>query len=217
MNKDNLMDGDDLDMMMEAPKLEVYKETKVSNRYRVFIDEEICGSSYYRNVINILSSAGEDDVVEFRLNTVGGQVHSAIQMLNAISSTEARTVAIIDGLVASAGTLFVLACDDVIIKPLSVLMVHSPATVFGGPYGRLKDEAVFNLAYLHRITHEIYEGFMTEDEIAAMLDENKEFWMGEDEVYNRLAKRQKYIEQQMKEIQEKAAKPAAKRSRKNAA
>ena len=212
------LDYEEDDLGILSNKLEVYKEQYVSTRYRVFIDEGITDPSYYRDVLNVLASAKEEDVVEFRLNTGGGQLRSALPIMNAITSTEARTIAVVEGLVASAGTFILLACDDVIIKPLSGAMVHAPRFGALGTMQEMKTSLDYDLPYCRRVCEEIYAGFLLPEEIIAMVEDSKEYYMDEEELLDRLKKRQKYQEDAMAEMiaaQEKATlppkKPAAKK------
>lgn len=67
-----------------------------------------------------------DAVNEIRLhvNSPGGEVFEAIAVLNALRSHEARVVAIVDGLAASAASFIACGADEVVMAKNSELMIH---------------------------------------------------------------------------------------------
>ena len=174
--------------------LEVYREQQVITKYRVYIDELITDPSRYRGVMNILGSANENDVVVFHINSSGGNLYSAIQLYNAILNTEARTVAIAEGIVASAATLPLLACDDVIVMHNSFVMVHAASWGIGGDMKLIRDGVKFHTDHLETLIRSVYDGFMSEDEITDMIENSKEYYMKTEEVIERLKTRQEIVQ-----------------------
>jgi len=67
-----------------------------------------------------------DDVTEIRLhiNSPGGDVFDGIAMLNALRSHDARVVAIVDGIAASAASFVACGADELIMARNSELMIH---------------------------------------------------------------------------------------------
>lgn len=173
--------------------LQVYSEKHSFDVYRVFIDEEITNPSKYRHVINVLEGASEDDIIEFRLNTIGGQLFAALPMYNGILNTEAKTRAIIDGPVISAGTFLALACDSVIVMKNTTMMCHAATWGAWGDMKTVRDQVDFQFKYTSKLNQDIYEGFLTEEEIDKMVEHSKEYWMQDDEIIQRLKNRQEYM------------------------
>lgn len=68
----------------------------------------------------------DDDVAEIRLhiNSPGGDVFEGIAILNALRSYEARVVAVVDGLAASAASFIACGADETIMARNSELMIH---------------------------------------------------------------------------------------------
>lgn len=68
----------------------------------------------------------DDGVKEIRLriNSPGGEVWEAIAILNSLKTHDARVVAIVDGLAASAASVLACAADETIMRPHSQLMIH---------------------------------------------------------------------------------------------
>lgn len=66
------------------------------------------------------------DVEEIRLhiNSPGGEVWEALAILNNLRQHNARVVAIVDGIAASAASFIATAADETVMRPNSQLMIH---------------------------------------------------------------------------------------------
>lgn len=67
-----------------------------------------------------------DDVEEIRLhiNSPGGEVFEGIAILNALRTHNARVVAVVDGIAASAASFIACGADELIMARNSELMIH---------------------------------------------------------------------------------------------
>lgn len=67
-----------------------------------------------------------DDTAEIRLhiNSPGGEVYEGIAIMNALRAHKARTVAVVDGLAASAASFLAAGMDEVIMGKNTQLMIH---------------------------------------------------------------------------------------------
>lgn len=67
-----------------------------------------------------------DAVTEIRLhiNSPGGEVFEAVAMMNALRRHDARVVAIVDGIAASAASFLAVAADETVMSKNSTLMIH---------------------------------------------------------------------------------------------
>lgn len=205
MNKTRANEDMD-DYFSDNPTLPVYSRTQVSNTYKVFLDEPIAEPSKYRTVYSTLDAATENDIVEIHLNTPGGQVSSALQIVNAISLCKATTIAICHADVASAGTMIALNCDKVQITPHNRWMIHAPSYGVNGHMQTISEQVKFDTEYLIALCEDMYFGFLSQEEINDMIKNKKEIWLGEDEIMRRLHKRQEILiaqlEEQVKQLEE---------------
>lgn len=167
----------------------VYAETVMLTTYHVHIDEIIQEPIYFRKLQGLLSSAQEGDTVVFHLNTGGGDFYTALAIIGWIHNTEATTVAVIEGEVCSAGTFFIMACDNVIAMPHSVVMLHSASYGTYGDTKRVRKFVKFQDEQISKFTQEIYEGFLTIEEINSMVEDSEEIWLTSEEVIERLNSR----------------------------
>ncbi|MCG3880734.1 Clp protease ClpP, partial [Psychrobacter sp. Ps6] len=78
------------------------------------------------DLIKALQSIGSQDV-HFRIQSYGGSVYEGLAMYNAIKAHKGKTVGIVDGLVASISSYFLMACDEVHMPENAKLMIHDPA------------------------------------------------------------------------------------------
>lgn len=72
-------------------------------------------------------NAGTGDVVVW-LNSPGGDVVAAAQIYNMIAAYPGTVTVNIDGVAASAASVIAMAADVVSMSPVSMMMIHNPAT-----------------------------------------------------------------------------------------
>jgi ATP-dependent Clp protease protease subunit len=66
------------------------------------------------------------------INSPGGDVWAAAQIYNMLLSYSGKVTVKIDGLAASAASVIAMAGDEVLVSPVSMLMIHNPATAAMG-------------------------------------------------------------------------------------
>ena len=76
-------------------------------------------------------------------------------------------------------------------------MFHNYSGGTFGKGGEMYDQLVNERKWSENIIRKVYEGFLTEPEIRSILD-NKDIWMGGEEVVNRLNKRKKALQNKRK-------------------
>src|SRR3712207_374754 len=83
-----------------------------------------------------LMNLGDLDTIEIYINSPGGVVYAALAIANTIKSHNAKVIANIEGLAASAATIITCACDKVRMAKNSLFMIHNP---WGFSIGEQKD------------------------------------------------------------------------------
>lgn len=180
---------DDVLGIMGSNDLPIYETHNVQRISKVYLDEEIGEPSKYRSVYVTLDSAKEGDVVEFHLNTPGGLLVTAMQINNGILTSEAYTRAVCHGRVESAGTFIALACHEIVIMPGTAWMVHAPSWGSGGDLKSVRNHVEFETRILTEQCLDVYEGFLSEEEIIDMIENSIEYRFDEFEIRERLEKR----------------------------
>lgn len=74
---------------------------------------------------------GEGDI-DLWINSPGGDCFAAAQIYNMITNYNGKVTVFIDGLAASAASVIAMAGDEVIMSPVSMLMIHNPSTLAFG-------------------------------------------------------------------------------------
>lgn len=72
------------------------------------------------------------ETVQLRLNSPGGDAFEGVAIMNLLRAHKAHTVAVVDGLAASAASIIATGCDELVMSPGSELMVHDASTVTFG-------------------------------------------------------------------------------------
>ncbi|MBE5825269.1 MAG: Clp protease ClpP [Butyrivibrio sp.] len=80
---------------------------------------------------------GEGDVTLW-INSPGGDCIAAAQIYNMLSEYPGRITVKIDGLAASAASVIAMAGDEVLMSPVSMMMIHNPATIAFGDHAEMQ-------------------------------------------------------------------------------
>lgn len=190
-----------LEMFQPNEQLSYSVSSITNNKYEFNIDEEIKEPSYYRNLIEVLNNATEQDLVVLNINSGGGMLDSAISIIDALRNTRASTLAWISGSAYSAAGLIALSCQNVEVGEFATLMCHNSQYGLGGYTTDIKDRAVFEHKMTSKIMQSVYRHFLTSDEIESVLM-NKTIWMDADEIVERLAVMQEKFKEEFEEEME---------------
>ena len=72
------------------------------------------------------------------INSPGGDCVAAAQIYNMLSCYKGKVTVKIDGIAASAASVIAMAGDTVLVSPVSMLMVHNPATAAWGDHSEMQ-------------------------------------------------------------------------------
>lgn len=170
---------------MPTKQCQVTKKTMVKNMFTIYLDEDIREPSYYRDACEALTSASEEDLVRIIINTNGGQLDSANIIRQSIMECEGHVVGELHGMAASAGSMIALACPFIEVKPHATMMIHQASFGVWGSSSTIYDHVDFSKKTLNKLIKEIYEDFLSPEEIQSVLT-GKEFWFDSEEIGNRL-------------------------------
>lgn len=157
---------------------------KRENSYHCYLTGDIESPDNYNELCYVLESADENATVVLHINTGGGWIDSAFQIIDAIKKSKAFVIARLAGTVASAGTIISLSCDEIIVADHTHFMVHNYSTGTNGKAHEVVDYINFNDRTLKETFKSIYKGFLTEKEMQAVL-KGKDMWLDAPEVRTR--------------------------------
>lgn len=99
------------------------------------------------------------------INSPGGDCVAAAQIYNMLSNYAGKVTVKIDGIAASAASVIAMAGDTVLVSPVSMMMIHNPATIAWGDSAEMQ-KAVAML-------DEVKESIINAYEIKTGLDRKK--------------------------------------------
>lgn len=82
-------------------------------------------------------NAGSSDITVW-INSPGGDCVAAAQIYNMLSNYKGKVTVKIDGIAASAASVIAMAGDTVLVSPVSMLMIHNPATIAWGDHAEMQ-------------------------------------------------------------------------------
>ena len=82
-------------------------------------------------------NAGSGDITVW-INSPGGDCVAAAQIYNMLSNYKGKVTVKIDGIAASAASVIAMAGDTVLVSPVSMLMIHNPATIVWGDHAEMQ-------------------------------------------------------------------------------
>ena len=177
----------------------------IQNRHHtdVYLADDIDAPAEYNELCHILRQAEKGDTIHLHVNTPGGVIDSALQIIDAIKSSKAKVTAYLAGTVASAGTIIALAADQLVVADHTSFMIHNYSGGLGGKGHEMKARQEFVDNSLNAAFRAFYTGFLTEEEIKAVID-GKDMWMGKDDVLRRWDDRKAFLRTSGKVTREEA-------------
>ena len=175
--------------------------------FNFYLCGEIKEAEEYIEWFQILRSVGENDIVYIRINSEGGDLFSALQLVRAIQESNATIVCSVEGICMSAATLIFLTADQFELSDHTMFMFHNYSSGTIGKGGEMYDQITHFRAWSEKLFASFYKDFLTDAEIKSMLD-NKDIWLDAEEVAKRLANRIKSQETPVKKTRKKISSAA---------
>lgn len=184
----------------------------VSTVVTLYLCGEIKAAEEYVDWFQLFRAAGENDIIYIRINSEGGDLFSAMQMVRAIQESQATIVCSVEGICMSAATLIFLSADRFELSDHTMFMFHNYSSGTIGKGGEMYDQITHFRSWSEKLFTSFYKDFLTSDEIKSMLD-NKDIWLDAEEVAKRLEHRAK-VRLQDSDDGEEEEEPKPKRIRK---
>lgn len=178
--------NDDEVMVPQQSAVVISVDQKTTYNYTARIDGYLEEPADFRGLLAVLDNMGEEDTMVLRLSTGGGDLEIALTIRNALKACRGTTVLVLDTWAASAGTMWFNVVDQVAVQPHAYIMVHGASYGLKGHMSHIAGNVVFSEHRVRALFHDIYEGFMTKDEIEHILNTNQDVYMDEEEICKRL-------------------------------
>jgi ATP-dependent protease ClpP protease subunit len=191
--------GDFLDILTGGTKQkDRFTHKSAVNLHEFYLSGTIEPADEYVEWFDTIRNSGANDIIRIYINSYGGDLFTAIQFLRVLKETEATIVMSVEGACMSAATMIFLCADQIEVSEHSMFMFHNYSGGAIGKGGEMIDQLIHERAWSEKMMRDIYEDFLTEKEISAMLD-NKDIWMDGEEVVKRLEKKIKKTNKKSKE------------------
>ena len=146
-----------------------------------------------------LASVDSKKDINMYINSPGGDLDTALQIIDAIESTPATTVAFLEGQACSAGSMIAMACDNAEISEYSYMMIHTFHQGLAGKFSDIQSSTEFHKKWWRSVFEKLYKDFCTDEEIEQILS-GKELWLDADECVERFEHRKQIREKQASKI-----------------
>lgn len=156
--------------------------------HNFYLVGEIRDPEEYTLWFEVIRNAKETDVVYIHINSPGGSIFTALQMIRAMHESKGTIVASVEGMCISAATLIFLNSHQCEVSDHSIFMFHNYSGVTIGKGGEMFDHISAAKKWSTRLLHTMYKDFLEKSEIDSVLD-NKDLWMDSTEVIARLGKK----------------------------
>lgn len=161
---------------------------------------DVVGDCDYSELFKDLREATPNDVIYLHINTQGGMLDAAIEIINGIEECQGMVVGVSEGAVVSAGSLIFFACHGFIVKDMSYFMIHDGSCGVIGKMNENHKAAQFSVGHLRLVYERVYSKFFTPEEIDKVL-EGSDIYLLAAEVQERIEKVSKEMEEESEQIE----------------
>lgn len=176
---------------MSAPSLSEYAVAlgngTSTREYHFNLIGAIGEARNYTDLLNTLRSAEEGDEIYIHINSPGGQVATAVQIINGIKSSRATVFGVIEAECASAATVIFLACDAWTVMDNTISLFHQYTSGSYGEGHKQKAQVAAVDRWITELNNDYYSNFLTKKELAKMM-EGKDIWLTSEDMRARLEK-----------------------------
>lgn len=176
-------------------KRNYFHHRPVANVHEFYLSGEIKRAEEYIEWFDIIRNAGKNDVITVHINSYGGDLFTAIQMMRVLGECEGTVVTSVEGACMSAATMVFLCADGFEVSNHSMFMFHNYSGGTIGKGGEMYDNIIHERKWSENLLREIYADFLTAEEVESILN-NKDIWMDGEEVIKRLESRKEKVNEE---------------------
>lgn len=162
-----------------------YIEEHTVKDLHVYLSDIIGDPSLFVDVVHQIRKLGPNDTLHLHINSPGGNLDSTLQIIDAMSQSEAYKVGYLESEACSAATMLFLVCDNWIISRFASMMIHNASYGSVGKSHEVSSQVEFTKSHTEDIVRTLYKDFLTEDEIEDVL-KGLDIWFDSETIYERL-------------------------------
>lgn len=164
---------------------ERFSTRAAANVHEFYLCGTIEPADEYIEWFDTIRHCSSNDVVKIYINSYGGDIFTAIQILRVLEESAGTILVSIEGACMSAATMIFMAADSIEVSQHSMFMFHNYSGGAIGKGGEMLDQLQHERAWSEKLLRSTYENFLTTKEIESILN-NKDIWMDGEEVIKRL-------------------------------
>ena len=172
----------------------IFPNKQVVTRHDLYLTGEIGPADQYTDWFELIRNAGKTDIINLHINSYGGDLFTAIQMMRCIQESDGIITASVEGACMSAATMVFLQAQTFEVSEHAAFMFHNYSGIAVGKGAEMFAQVSFEKKLVDKMMKKVYSGFLSEDEITDVL-EGKDLWLDGDEVVTRLKAMKKEVEQ----------------------
>ena len=174
------------DITNTSKKIKHYTQSIVQNVHHFYIYGDIEDDiERYSDLLNILKTGSELDTIFIYINSGGGCMRMAIQIVNAMFASDCKIITSLDGEAFSAATLIFLAGQEYIVNDNCSFMLHTYSGGMQGKGSEMITQIEYYEGYARKVFGKFYEKILTEEELEDVIG-GKDKWLDSDELIERL-------------------------------
>lgn len=162
------------------------------NQYNIHLDSDIEEPSHYREFLVLLFNATEQDHITIYINCNGGQLDSAMAIIEGLKVTKAKVRGVILGKCHSAASMISMYTHELVILDAAHSLIHTASFGNHGNTNNVKTHTDFTVKQVHEFLHTTYDGFLTPEELKTV-KLGAELWLDADQIRQRMVKRNKFL------------------------
>ena len=151
----------------------------------IYINTILEDPSHYGELLQAFRGAAHYNNIKLYINSQGGDLHTALQIVNAMRESPATIQAIIDVECHSAASIIFLAADTWGVTEHAFMLCHSYSTGVYGKGHELASAYDFEKVRLDNIIDVYYKDFLTKKEISE-LKLGRDIYLNSEEIAARL-------------------------------
>ena len=178
-----------LPQVREVNKVETHSRT-VNSYFTTIGEEGINSPEDHYEQLETLKHANEGELFVLTLSSCpGGSYSGLLAWKNALEGTQAHTVAVLEGDLASAATILPNFFDEVYVTPYTTYMCHSANLgIHRNTAANVERNAAFQAKQMERFLRESYYGLLEDGELQKVID-GVELYFNDSEIEERLQRR----------------------------
>lgn len=180
--------------------------------YQVTIDAGFEDVAQFAELVDYLNNACEGDIAHIKISTPGGALHSILPLMAAMRNTDAHIAMHVESDTASCGTILMMLADEVYINPYTTIMLHSASYGYYNHQANMDAHVKHSTHMLESLMRDVYQYFLSEQEIARLLD-GKEIYLTDEDCYDRFKRRDEAILRKLEAANKPPKKPRVSRKK----